>query len=558
MSQYDLQSLNLPRLYGGSLSLFASLAEGALSPLLLNSLLENGGIPRIRKAEIEDAPTFYPLVIAEKRAQESLAAPQLRSYATKPRPRVPFATLRDYAEAYREGRLTPVEAAERILAAVEESERGDIPLRAFIAINREDVLRQAEASAARIKAGKALSLLDGVPVAVKDEVDMLPYPTTVGTSFLGRQPAQRDSHVAARLRAAGALLIGKTNMHEIGINPDGSNVHHGRAANPYDPRCDTGGSSSGSAVAAAAGFCPAAIGADGGGSIRIPAGLCGLVGLKPTYGRVSERGAAPLCWSVAHLGPLAVSVEDAALIYGLVAGPDAEEPNSCYQPPVSLEGWDTPGLKGVRLGIFPDWFEHADREVVAVNQALVEEFKAAGAEIREVSIPELDLTRVAHALTILTEMAACMASYPQHQRDFAPSTRLSLVIGRAMSARDYLQAQRMRTRAMRHFAAALEEVDAILTPATGLPAPLVPPAALSNGWSDLSTTTEMMRFVFPANLTGNPAVSFPAGYSTAGLPIGMQAIGRHWEEALLLRIASAAEQVVERRLPKVYFPILNS
>ena len=170
----------------------------------------------------------------------------------------------------------------------------------MIAVNRDDVMKQAREATQRIKAGKPLSIFDGVPVAVKDELDMVPYPTTVGTSFLGKSPAKEDATVVARMRAAGALLVGKTNMHEIGINVTGLNPHHGTTRNPYNTDHFTGGSSSGSATAVAAGLVPVAIGADGGGSIRIPASFCGVFGLKPTFGRVSEHGAAPLCWSVAH------------------------------------------------------------------------------------------------------------------------------------------------------------------------------------------------------------------------------------------------------------------
>ncbi len=219
-----------------------------------------------------------------------------------------------------------------MLTAIEASDATKPPLRTFIASNPDDVLRQAEAATHRIRNGQALSLLDGVPVAVKDEVDMVPCPTTVGTAFLGPRPAKQDSTVVARMRATGAVLLGKTNMHEIGIGVTGLNLHHGTPRNPYNPDHYTGGSSSGSAAAVAAGLCPVAISADGGGSIRIPSSFCGLVGLKPTFGRISEFGAAPLCWSLAHLGAIAATATDAALAYGVLAGPDPQDANSLHQP----------------------------------------------------------------------------------------------------------------------------------------------------------------------------------------------------------------------------------
>ena len=550
MADYDLKSLKLPKLAGAGLKAFTAAVENPLSrALLLPGLLENGGIPKLRRIIIEEPPTLFPLAAG---GGESAAVP---FEPGPPPPNFPYRTARAYAEAYRQGTLNPVEAAEHVLAAITASEKGDAPLRAFIAVYREDVMAQARASAQRFKAGRPLGPLDGVPVAVKDEVDMKPYPTTVGTSFMGKTPVLEDSTVAARLRAAGAMMVGKTNMHEIGINPNGANVHHGAVRNPFNPSCDPGGSSSGSAAAVASGLVPLAIGADGGGSIRIPAGLCGVVGLKPTFGRVSEFGAAPLCWSVAHLGPLAACVEDTALAYGLVAGPDPREPNSLVQPPVTLAGWNRTDLRGVRLGFYRDWFEHASPEVVQVCQAMVEQLKRAGAEVRPVTIPGLDEIRIAHAITILAEIAAAMHKYLPQRKLHAPAVRLSLVLGESLTSLDYIQAQRVRTRAMAAFRTVFQQVDVIITPATALAAQPIPTAGLKGGWSDLGTDTEMMRFIFPSNFTGNPAISFPAGYDGRGLPVGLQAIGRHWEEALLLRVAYTAEQSLARRKPVRFYEV---
>jgi Asp-tRNA(Asn)/Glu-tRNA(Gln) amidotransferase A subunit family amidase len=181
--------------------------------------------------------------------------------------------------------------------------------------------------------------LDGVPVPVKDEVEMLPFGTTVGTRFLGKTPAKQDSTVVARMRATGALMVGKCNMHEIGIGVTGLNPHHGTVRNPYNINHHTGGSSSGPAAAVAAGFGPVAIGADGGGSIRLPSGFCGVVGLKTTYSRVSEFGAAPLCWSVAHLGPIAGTARVVAMGFAILAGADHNDPHTHNQPEISMDGF---------------------------------------------------------------------------------------------------------------------------------------------------------------------------------------------------------------------------
>jgi len=551
---YDLTSLKLPKLYGKVLRIFAKVTGSSLTrPLLIGSLLENGGIPKLRKIRFDEEPTYFPLAIADTRAESPMEFPQDVGADPTPRDILPQTRVRDFTNGYRAGSLTPLQVAEKVIQAIEVNKNTNPPLNAFSASYSEDIRKQAAESSKRLQNGHPRSILEGVPVAVKDEIDLVPYPTTVGTKFLGARPAVKDSYVSSRLRAAGALLVGKTNMHEIGIATNGENVHHGRIANPYDLQRDTGGSSSGSGAAVAAGIVPAAIGADGGGSIRVPASLCGVVGLKPTFGRVSEAGAAPLCWSVAHIGPLGASVEDVSLVYQVIAGPDPSEPLTQVQPPVTVEGWNTPHLQGIRIGIYPDWFKHATPEIVAASENMLALFEKAGAQRLEVDIPELDGMRVAHAITILSEMAACMRNYPSNWNDFAASTQLNLVIGQEMSAHDYIQAQRMRTRAMRTFANVFQEVDVILSPTTAMTAPIVPPQALSDGWSDLSTDTEMMRFVFPGNLTGCPAISFPVGYDSNGMPIGMQAMGRHWEEHLLLRVAYNAELHVQRRLPGTYF-----
>lgn len=556
MTAYDLRSLDLPKLYGKTLSLFAGLiGSPATRPLLIGSLLENGGIPGLRKLRLSEPPTYYPLAIPPEHAAGPLDLPQDPPTTPRtPRDKLPFTLVRDYALAYRDGSLTPLQAAEAVIQAIAASETTTPPLRAFSASLPDDIRRQAAESTERLARGRPRSLLEGVPVAIKEELDLLPYPTTVGTRFLGAAAPRRDARVVECLRAAGAILTGKTNMHEIGIAPNGANPHTGRVANPYNLQHDPGGSSGGSAAAVAAGIVPVAIGADGGGSIRIPASLCGVVGLKPTFGRVSEAGAAPLDWSVAHLGPLGASVEDVALVYAVIAGPDPAEPLTLQQPPVSLAGWDTPDLDGVRLGIYPEWFRHASRAVVEINEQMVAEFEKAGATVVEVTIPGLDAMRVAHAVTILSEMAAAMKNHPEHWGEFAASTRLSLTLGGVMTSADYLQAQRVRTRALQTFAGVFQEVDVILTPATALAAPRVPAQAVGDDWSDLGTDVELMRYAFPANLTGLPAISFPVGYTPEGLPVGMQAMGRHWEEALLLRVAYNAELRLVRRQPPVYFP----
>jgi Asp-tRNA(Asn)/Glu-tRNA(Gln) amidotransferase A subunit family amidase len=557
---YDLKSAKLPYLTGGLLRLFVSLIEGPLGGLLIPSLLDSAGVNWLRKQVINEPPTHQPIHYADLLADKNVAVPE------KEWPRASaiytngfqFATVFDYAKAYRDGKTTPEEVAIKLLDAIEASNSATPPLRAVIYVDRDNVLKQAREATERIKAGKPLSIFDGVPVAVKDEIDMLPYRTTVGTAFLGKTPAIEDATVVARMRAAGALLIGKTNMHEIGIGVTGLNPNHGTTRNPYNTDHFTGGSSSGSATAVAAGLVPVALGADGGGSIRVPASFCGVFGLKPTYGRVSEHGAAPLCWSVAYLGPIAGTATDAALAYAVMAGPDLRDPNSLHQPLPSLGNWDQLNLNGLKLGIYKPWFQHADPEVVAACESMLKRFTEMGAEIIEITIPDLELNRVAHLVTIASEMSQAMSyTYAEHHKEHGLDVRINLVLGRSLTSHDYLLAQRARTRIINNFKHALEQVDLIITPTTGIAAPLIPKDALPDGNSDLSTLIEIIRFVTSGNMTGLPAISFPVGYTKNGLPIGMQAMGRAWEEHQLLRLAVNAEKVLERKEPQVHYKFLD-
>lgn len=562
MVAYSLESLDLPKLSGRPLQAFAlAMENSATRAMMLGRLLEQGGITKLRKQHFDEPPTLYPLLEHGPAAETpSLSSLQLVSQVLGrllPSESGPFLAVRDYADAYRRGDVTPVAVAQRVLDAMAASDQSDKPLRLFIASDPADVMKQARAATERIQAGRPLSVFDGVPVAVKDELDMMPYPTTLGTSFFGQAPAVRDSTLVGLLRAAGALLIGKANMHEIGINPNGLNVHYGIVRNPYHRDYDTGGSSSGSAASVAVGLCPVAIGADGGGSIRIPAAHCGVVGLKATFGRISETGVPPLTWSMGHVGPIGATVTDVALTYALIAGPDPLDRHTHTQPPVTLDRWDNVDLSGVRLGVYRRWFEHAAPEVVAANERVLGELIERGARLVEIAIPGLDEMRVAHVITILSEMADNMNAYPEHRTDFGAAVRVNLALARSFKATDYLQAQQVRTRALHIFDEIFASVDAVVTPTTAVTAPPIPTDGWPHGWSDLSTETEVMRFVFPANLTGLPAISFPVGYDGNGLPIGMHVMGRHWEENLLLRIAYAAEQVVPRKRPSTFFNMLT-
>lgn len=558
-SKYDLESTQLPYLSGGVLKLFVKLLKTpVVGNLLIANLLKTAGIDAFRKKSFDEEITVKPLYYSNEKDSNSQSEGKFSEPESSPAPGFHFWGASDFVQAYQSGQQTPESIAQRVIDALQDSDQRNPPLRAVIAYNAEDIIGQARASTERYQKGTPLSLLDGVPIAVKDELDMVPYPTTVGTAFLGKEPAKEDSTVAARLRAKGALLIGKANMHEIGINVTGLNPHHGIARNPYSLQRYTGGSSSGPGSAVAAGLCPVAIGADGGGSIRIPSSFCGVVGIKSTYGRVSEFGAAPLCWSVAHIGPMAANVRDMVLTWSMIAGLDEKDPNTRVQPPLSLEGWTNLDLSDLRMGVFWPWFRHAAPTVVESCEQMVKYFEERGAKTVSIEIPDLEAGRISHLITIASEMAQAMDPYwAEHGNQFGLDVQTNLTLARSFTSRDYIQAQRVRTRLIDHFMSAFEEVDVILTPATGLTAPEIKPNALPDGDSDLTVLNEVMRFSQPANITGLPAIAFPVGYDQAGMPISMQAMGRPWDERTLFRLALAAEGVVERRKPIWHYSLLE-
>ena len=546
---YDLKSINLPTLGPGGIRALNILAGSPLvGNMLVGRLRKDAGLSTLTEKPLDDAPTFTPQLA---NVAPSLAALDPREDDARAGFRFP--TVGDYHAAYRSGALTPIDVAERFLARWKESEQASPALRGFISMRGDDILAQARASTERWKSGKPIGPFDGVPIAAKDEIDQAGYVTTIGTKlFEGAPPAAHDSTAVARMRAAGAVMVGKANMHEIGIGVTGFNQHHGSARNPYNDAHHTGGSSAGPGCVVGAGLVPMAIGADGGGSIRLPASFCGVVGLKPTFGRVSEHGAAPLCWSVSYLGPLANCARDAALAYEVMSGADARDPNSLGHPRAEIDDHAPRSLAGVTLGVYWPWFRDAQPDVVASCETLLARMCERGATLVEVEIPELELTRVAHLVSITSEMLTGMLPHIRDRLgDFGIETQLNIAISRGSSAVDYIHAQRVRTRAIAHFERALGQCDAIITPASGNTAPRVHPSG--GAVSDLTRSMETMRFAFTSNFTGHPAISFPAGYDTAGLPIGLQAIGRGWSERLLLRLAAFADTVVERRRPQRHY-----
>jgi Asp-tRNA(Asn)/Glu-tRNA(Gln) amidotransferase A subunit family amidase len=573
---YDLKSFKLPRLGDRALHSVVALLENQHARHMLESaLLKETGVTLLRQEPFDEAPAFQPLhpvkrALAANTAKASLAVLQSVMGVAGKCPASPVPSVSDYVLAYRSGSTTPTRMAEQLITAIAESNAGKLPLHAVISTMDQDIRRQARESEQRFSEGKPLGLLDGVPVLVKDELNAVPYTTTAGTLVYGQDASvAQDATVVSRMRAEGAIIIGKANMHEIGIGVTGANVNYGHCRNPYAPHAYTGGSSSGSAAAVAAALCPLSIGADGGGSIRIPAALCGMVGLKPTFGRVSEYGAFPLCWSLAHIGPIGATVDDVALGYATMAGADIFDANTMLQPPVHLTDYLKRDLTGVKLGVFSPWFSHASREIVQNCQVAIEMLKALGATVQEISIDMLELQRVAHAVTISSEMlTAVQQEYLADPRKFAGDTRLALALARCFSSTDYIRAQRMRTRSIAQYYRIFQQVDMIVTPTTGIVAPPIMAKDDDSCEASLSVLTDLMRFCFVANLTGLPALTLPvqpveavlsgarhigAGLSDSVYPVGLQLMAKPWHEHLLLRTARALESEITRTRPALRF-----
>ena len=562
---YDLRTIRVPRLAGRALKLMAMLLElpgfrGWLRPILLSQV----GLRAFRKYRPNAGPTPLPLHPPEIPASlvpsgspAEYEAELLKSTHQPPEEGFQPESALDFHRAYLEGRTTPLKVAQRLLDVIRNLEASAVPLRPLIEWDGENLLRQAQESTERYQQGHPAGLLDGVPVAIKDEFDLVPYPTRVGTQVLGTNAATRDSTAVSRLRKAGALLLGKANMHELGMGVTGFNPHHGIARNPYDPERYPGGSSSGPAVAVAVGLCPVALGADGGGSIRIPAALCGIFGLKATWGRVSSAGQFPLAWSVKHAGPLAATLSDLALAYGVIAGADENDPWTLRQPEVDLPRPEPKLPDGLCIGVFVPWFEHTKPEVFRVCLGAVEMLQELGLERKEVEFRGLESARLAHLVSIVSEMLSANTPHFRRKSRFGRDIRINLALAQHLTATDYVKAQQVRTEVMTALSGVFEEVDLLVTPTTARTAPPILADVAAAGESDLTVQDELMRFVAPFNLTGHPALSVPCGYDPQGLPVGLQLIGRPWEEALLLRVGAAFEAKVARTSPMLHHTLLS-
>ena len=440
-------------------------------------------------------------------------------------------TLLDVASLIRTRAVSPVEVTRQSLATIE---RQDPLLNAFQLVLAEQALQAARQAEAEILGGNYRGPLHGVPVAVKDLLAMDGTITTAGSRILPGHVRDFDATAVERLRVAGAVIVGKTRMSEYAYSPGSNNAHFGSTSNPWNLQRDSGGSSSGSAAAVAAGLVYAALGSDTGGSIRIPAAFCGIVGLKPTFGRVSLHGAVPLSWSLDHLGPLTRGVDDAATLLGVLAGADSRDVRTRR---ISAVDWmprpeQANGLRGLRIGVLRDdggATPLASEEILIAWRSGLDALTAMGVELVECDVPELQILRLVGSAIIALEASTFhLPALRTRLKEYGEFPRRRLLAAFAYDSRALLQAQQLRGVLRARCHTAIEGIDVLSLPAM----PIVAPAL---GIPAPTTLT------LPFNVLGWPAISVPLGKSADGLPVGMQLVGRPWDEAGVLRVARSVE-----------------
>ena len=401
-------------------------------------------------------------------------------------------------------------------------------LNAFISLLPDAALEQARRLDGMRRRGEILGPLHGIPITAKDLVWSKGDRTTSGSKIYADFVPDRDASALARLRERGAVLLGKTNLHEFAYGVSNVNPHYGAARNPWDRTRISGGSSGGSAVSLASGVGYGSIGTDTGGSIRIPSALCGTVGLKPTYGRISREGVTPLSWSLDHVGPMARTVEDVAVLYEAMSGETLRLP----------EGEQS---QSFRVGVHARYFlANLSPDVEASVGAAVKTLESIGATVVEIDVPEIEL-QAACRNTIAFAEASCYheKNIRTRPQDYGEDTRELLRLGLLIPATDYLAALRARRLLVRSFRKAFEAIDVLATPSTPAAAPPIGAAVLDN---EEELRSGLLRLAGPFNTVGFPAMSVPCGFTERGLPLGLQLAAAPGKERLLLRIAHAFER----------------
>jgi len=445
-----------------------------------------------------------------------------------------------------------VSSVELVRRALERIGRDQPRLNAFLTLMADAALERARRLDEELAAGVYRGPFHGIPVAVKDVFSTRGVRTTCGSLLFADYVPDRDAAVVERLEAAGAVIVGKTGLHELAYGITSNNPHFGAIRNPWNPDHVPGGSSGGSGASVAAGEVFLAMGSDTGGSIRIPAAWCGCVGLKPTTGRVSRYGVMPLDFTLDHMGPLTRTVRDAALALNVLAGYDPRDPTSSRRPVADYTPPAEISLRGVRIGVPENfYFERLDREAERTARAMIKLAGELGAELVSLRVPDIAEVNTLGRVILLAEAAAVLSPYLKDRSKFGADVLALLDQGRMITAADYINAQRLRRRAWQEFAALWKKADCLITPTTPIPAPRIGEIQVSLDGSVEDVRLAATRYVRAINVLGWPALSIPCGFSGNGLPLGVQIIGKPFDEALVLRVGAALEDATNfhRREP---------
>lgn len=450
-------------------------------------------------------------------------------------------TICEASDLIRRREISPVALVQAHLARIEQI---NPHLNAYLTITPEVALQQARQAEAEIRHGEYKGRLHGIPLALKDLYETAGVRTTAGSTFFSEYVPEAAAAAVQKLRSAGAVLLGKLNMHEFALGVTNENPHYGDCLNPWDTTRIAGGSSGGNAAALAAGLCMGALGSDTGGSIRIPSALCGVVGLKPTYGRVSLRGVIPLSWNLDHAGPMARTVYDVAVIFQEIAGYDPLDPCSADMPAGDYMTQIENGVRGWRVALANDeYFTEpgiVEEDVLEAVRKVAQVFEALGAQLEAVPFPGSRQAALENGLMTTSDAAAF------HQKRLAinPSgfgndvlTRLQT--GASYTSTEYALARHTQITLRRQFSGFFEAYDLLLTPTTPITAP-------KRGSADAVERAHLLtRFTAPFNLTGLPSLSVPCGLNSHGLPMGLQIVAKPWDEARLLQAGQAYEKARE-------------
>ena len=440
--------------------------------------------------------------------------------------------------------VSPVEVVEACLAQIEKTEP---TLNSFITLMPEQARSAARRAEEEIGRGNYRGPLHGIPVGLKDLFNTAGVKTTSGTRIYDNYVPDEDCTVATRFGQAGAILLGKLNMHPFAFGPTGENGDYGHMHNPWNPERITGGSSGGSGSAAAAGQCTITMGSDTGGSVRIPAALCGIVGLKPTYGRVSRAGLTPLSWCLDHPGPMVRTVEDAALTMNVIAGHDPRDHATSDAPVPDYTTALTGDIRGLRIGVVKEYFEtEIDPSVAELTQQAIAVLGELGAEIVDVSLPLYEYAQPISNAILSAEATAAHRDVLLSDGDkMYPQVRERLEEGLFISAAEYLRAQQARQVFCQQVAGLLESVDLLAGPVEPVTAPKILERRIEIGGQALPAVPMLTKYTRVYNITGSPAISVPCGFGPDGLPVGLHLAGRNFDESTVLRAAYAYQQATD-------------